>query len=186
MRKILLVAVGIAVLAGAGAAVALERGPHGPERLFGADANNDGTLTRQEFDAGRAAMFARLDANSDGELAGDEHRQRHWGGHRGMRHMGARADANNDGEITRDEFLARPLEMFARLDADHNGTISAAERSAMHQRGAGRHDGERRHVSSAEFAARGASMFERLDGDGDGRVTREEAEAAHRIRHTRE
>lgn len=186
MRKFLLAAASIAVLAGAGAAVALERGHHGAGRMFGADANNDGALTRQEFDAGRAALFARLDANSDGELAGDEHRRHHRGGHHRMGHMGA--DANNDGEITRDEFLARPLEMFARLDADHNGSISADERSRMHGRGEDRRHGERggRQVSNAEFAARGASMFERLDADGDGRVTREEAETAHRIRRTRE
>lgn len=186
MRKILFAAVSAAVLAGAGGALALEHGPHGPGRLFGADANNDGALTRQEFDAGRAALFARLDANGDGELAREEHRRQRRGGHYGRRHMGAEADANHDGEITRDEFLARPLEMFARLDADHNGTISAAERSRMHERRAEHRHGERRHVSSAEFTAHGASMFERLDANDDGRVTREEAEAAHRIRHTRE
>ena len=36
------------------------------------DANNDGALSRAEFDAQGSAMFTRLDANSDGQVTREE------------------------------------------------------------------------------------------------------------------
>jgi Ca2+-binding EF-hand superfamily protein len=201
MRKILLAAAGVAVLGAGGVGVALAQegdserdGRHG---VFQSDSNADGVLTRAEFDAGRDAMFARLDQDHNGNLTREEMRAgRSERGHRGWRrhrgggmHVLTRADANNDGDITRDEFLARPLEHFDRLDANDDGVISTAERPQRGERG-GRGEGERRadrpnpdangdgSFSRAEFAAMGAHVFERLDGDDDGRVTREEAQAA--------
>ena len=202
MRKILFAAAGLAALAGAtGLAIAQEGGPgseRGPRGAFALDANNDGTLTRQEFDAGRAAEFARLDANRDGQLTREERRAGHEGreghgqrGHRGGMHHLASADANNDGNITRDEFLARPLEHFGRLDTNSDGVIQASERPQRPERGDGPRGerGERPdrpnpdtnddgQFSRAEFSAMGASMFQRLDANNDGRVTQEETQAA--------
>lgn len=204
MRKVLLAAAGAAVLAAGACGLAqAQNGPatdgarHG---VFQADANSDGVLTRAEFDAGREATFARLDADRNGQLSREEMRaersERGDRGHRGRRggHRGGpgleRADANNDGNITRDEFLARPLEMFNRIDANHDGVIQASERPQRAERG---ERGERRAerpdrpnrdadgngtFSRAEFTAMGASMFERLDANSDGRVTQEEAQAA--------
>jgi hypothetical protein len=202
MRKILLAAAGFAALAGvAGLAVAQEGAPQrAPRGVFALDANSDGTLTRQEFDAGRAAEFTRLDADRNGQLsreemrAGREHRGRRGGGHRGA-HMLERADANNDGSITRDEFLARPTEHFQRLDANNDGVISAAERPQRPERGERAERGPRGprgergdrpnhdangdgQFSQAEFTAMGASMFDRLDANDDGRITQAEAQAA--------
>jgi len=199
MRKILFAAVGLAALAGAaGLAVAQDGGPPGQRGHFGlfqADSNNDGVLTRQEFDAGRDAMFARQDANNDGQLTSEERRAGHarHGGRRGGGGHGGHlmsADANNDGSITRDEFLRRPTEHFARLDANNDGVISADERP---QRGERSQRGDRPNpdangdgqIARAEFAAMGASMFERLDANGDGRITREEAEAGRQHRRGR-
>ncbi len=204
MRKILMAAAAFAGLAGA-AGLALAQSNEGSQErhrgghhFFEADANNDGVITRQEFDSGRDARFAQMDANRDGQLTREERREMR--GHRGGRggrgmHMLTRADANNDGNITRDEFLARPIEHFDRLDANNDGVISAAERP---QRGE-RRDGERgehreranpdanggHQISRSEFSAMSASMFERLDANDDNRVTREEAEAArpHRRHH---
>lgn len=173
---------------------------HGHGGLRRADANGDGVLTRQEFDAGRDAMFARKDADNDGALSQDEMRAHREGrgGHHGGRQHGhhgghgerlAAADANADGAITREEFMARPSQMFDRLDADHNGVISQAERDAMraqHREGAARWehvspdangDGI---VSREEYVAAGAAVFTRLDANGDGQVTREEAPARRR------
>jgi Ca2+-binding EF-hand superfamily protein len=201
MRKILLAAAGLAALAGAaGLALAQdndgrERGAHG---IFQSDSNSDGVLTRQEFDVGRVASFARLDADNNGQLTREEMRAERGerrggrGGHRGGgMHSLTRADANSDGNITRDEFLARPTQMFDRLDANDDGVISTAERPQRPERGE-RTRGERTQrsdrpnpdadgngsFSQAEFTAMGAGLFERLDANDDGRVTQEEAQAA--------
>lgn len=196
MRKILLAAAGFAALASVGG-IALAQNQGGPERqhgVFQSDENNDGVLTRQEFDAGRDTNFARLDANNDGQLTREErraergeHRGRRGGRHGGGMHSLERADANNDGNVTRDEFLARPTQMFDRLDANDDGVISTAERPQRRERA----EGERRErpervnpdangdnqISRSEYAAMGSGMFERLDANSDGRVTREEADA---------
>lgn len=185
MRKFLFVAVGAAALAGAGLAIAQEQGPRGPLRY---DANSDGVLTRQEFDAGHAARFTEMDANRDGQVTREERRAQHQArggeGRRGGHHRVAfsRADANNDGNITRDEFLARPNQMFDRIDANRNGVIEASERPQPRQRGEGGPRRERFNpdadnngsISAAEHAAMGARMFERMDANSDDRVTQEE------------
>ncbi len=190
MRKFLFVAVGAAALAGAGLAIAQEQGPRGPLRY---DSNSDGVLTRQEFDAGHAARFTQMDANRDGQVTREERRAQHQArggeGRRGGHHRAAfsRADANNDGNITRDEFLARPNQMFDRIDANRNGVIEASERPQPRQRGEGGPRRERFNpdadnngsISAAEHAAMGARMFERMDTNSDGRVTQEEMQAQH-------
>lgn len=207
MRKVLLVAIGLAALAGACGMAQAQDHQDGPGRggLFQRfDTNHDGTVTRQEFDAQRAANFAQLDANHDAQLSRDEMRagfqhamwSRH-GRHGNRGGMLARADANHDGNITRDEFLARPEQMFDRLDKDHNGTISSAELQQIRADGEQRREQFREHrdqmradrghmdanrdglISRAEYDAMGASMFQRLDTNGDGRITQAEAEAAH-------
>lgn len=204
MRKVLLAAAGAAVLAAG--ACGLAQAQNAPadgarHRFLEADANTDGVLTRAEFDAGREAAFARLDTDHNGQLTRQEMRaeraERGPRGRRGDRHGGPprleRADANNDGNITRDEFLAGPIEMFSRIDANHDGVIQASERPERPERGERGERGERRGerpdrpnpdadgngtFSRAEFAAMGAHMFERLDANNDGRVTQEEAQAA--------
>lgn len=198
MRKVLFAAVGFGALAATGLAFAHEGGLHDINHFARLDANADGAVTRQEFDAAHDAMFGRLDVDHDGRLTRAEHRAHHrergdhrggWGDHHEMRM--AAADANNDGDISRDEFLARPLEMFARLDANGDGGISAAERQSARERLAGElddhggragrpsadSDGDRQ-ISRAEFAAMGNAHFERMDANGDGRITRDEALAA--------
>jgi Ca2+-binding EF-hand superfamily protein len=206
MQKTIAVIAGFAALAGAaGLALAQdssrERGQFG---MFQADSNNDGVLTRQEFDAGRDTRFARLDADNNGQLTREEMRamrgehadrgDRH-GRHRGGMHGLRSADANNDGNITRDEFLAGPLEHFNRLDADHNGVISTAEmprRSERSERGdrserrASRDANGDRQISREEFASMGSGMFDRLDTNNDGQVTREEAQAVRPHRRGRD
>lgn len=200
MRKVLLAAAGAAVLAAGACGLAQaqnspanEGARHG---IFQSDANSDGVLTRAEFDAGREATFARLDADRNGQLTRAEMRaERGDRGSRGRRGGGRHggfegADANNDGNITREEFLARPTAMFDRIDANHDGVIQASERPERPERG---ERGERRAerpdrpnpdadgngtFSRAEFMAMGAGMFDRLDANHDGRVTQEEAQAA--------
>jgi len=91
-----------------------------PQRLKVADANNDGTVTRKEYDnfvvkqaKERAErMFSRLDTNDDGKL--DDADAKTVADARFDR-----VDANHDGSITRDEF--RPRGMMARRDRGPRG-----------------------------------------------------------------
>ncbi len=200
MRKFLLAAAGVAALLGVAAGAASAQDQQRPRGVFAMDANTDGVVTRQEFDAARATRFAALDADNNGQVTREEmrnqrgerrgERRRHRDGH-GMHHL-ARADANNDGAITREEFLARPTQMFARLDANSDGVITADERPQRRQRA----EGERRErpsfdanndrqISRSEWDQMGAAMFQRLDADSDGRVTQAEAQNArgHRRGH---
>jgi EF hand len=144
MNKLLIATVAFAAMSGAAAAQA-PGGDHGPGAMFAAaDANHDGNITRAEFDAARGGHFTQMDANHDGSLSADE-RPQHGpppgaapGGGDHAAH-GPRGDTNGDGVISRAEFDAQGADMFARLDADHNGAISQAEIQAMRDAHGGQH-----------------------------------------------
>lgn len=120
-----------------------------------ADANRDGTVTPQERTAYRAQsrermrdhVFARLDANKDGQISkaefaalrpgGDHARGKGHGEgrpHRGMMHGkmmgGGDFAAMRDKPVTRAQFVDAGLARFDRVDTDHDGKISSAERDA--------------------------------------------------------
>lgn len=126
------------------------------DRLAVADADRDGSVTPAEFQAAgearraeRAALrFDRMDADDDGSVtraefdaareARGEARGEHGGqrGHRahrrgGPERMGARMDARGPVDIAQAQ--AKAAEAFARLDADHDGYLTAAERRAGRQ-----------------------------------------------------
>jgi hypothetical protein len=97
-----------------------------------ADANEDGIITRAEFDASAGDRFERRDDNSDGAITEDERQGRGGAPDSGGRSSrgGGRmmdADANEDGTITRAEFDASQNEMFARFDEDRSGAIESSE-----------------------------------------------------------
>ncbi|HEU4969816.1 hypothetical protein [Sphingomonas sp.] len=107
------------------------------------DLNKDGRLDRADREAMHAKMaadmFDRTDANHDGTISRDEWNAgaaklaaMHGRGRPMMRHMAMMADADGDRAISRDEFQKRALEHFDRADANHDGTISAAEREQAH------------------------------------------------------
>ncbi len=121
------------------------------------DTNNDGRFTREEGQA-RAEqrreqrmtrMFDRLDADRNGSITREEMAQAHAnrggpggpGGpgmrHRGMRHGGpgmrgmrGQRMFGEQGFVSREQFRERALARFDRLDANHDGTVTAAERQA--------------------------------------------------------
>lgn len=96
------------------------------------------------------------------------------------------ADANHDGSITRAEAqFARGL-MFGRLDADRDGYLSQAERSAADRRGGDQgqrgwaradanHDGR---ISRAEMTNLPYRGFDWLDRNRDDVVSADEIERA--------
>lgn len=104
-------------------------------------------------------MFDRIDGNRDGNISGEEFASAHQargegrGERRGMRgHRGGRGMGHHHGPggpamgmrggrlfgeqgfVTREQFRERALARFDRLDADHNGTLTAAERREGHGR----------------------------------------------------
>lgn len=128
-------------------------------RLIAADTNRDGVVTPEEMQAARQAQrterlnqrFAKLDANGDGSISRAEfdaanapraergpraERAGQWagqrGGHRGpMRaaHRGAEG-ARERGPIVIADVRAKLTEQFAKLDTNHDGVLTAAERRA--------------------------------------------------------
>ena len=117
---------------------------HRVARLTAADADHDGSVTVEERRAaaqarraGRVdARFDRLDADDDGMISKAEFNARrdhrgearaHRGPGRGARHAG-RMEAR--GPVVIAEAQAKAETAFVRLDADHDGYITAAERQA--------------------------------------------------------
>ena len=107
------------------------------------DADHNGAISRDEFAAMHAQRGERgVRAGRHGMggaempapgMAGHRMAGRH-GMHGGMggrgMMLGKMADTNNDGTITQGEFTAAALAHFDKADADHNGTVTSAERKA--------------------------------------------------------
>lgn len=137
------------------------------EQMFAKlDANGDGKITKEERDAMRQKRFderfAKLDTDGNGQVSKAEFQAQRdarqqkiaeWraakgasgDAHMGMRHRGGKmgggmrgVDGDKDGTITKAEFLARPLAMFDRADANKDGIVTADEMKAARP---GRHAG---------------------------------------------
>lgn len=129
-------------------AEAIARADQGFARL---DVNRDGRFTPEEAQQLRVQrraqhaerMFDRIDANRDGSITREEMAQaqtqraerreggRHGrrGGHRGApRHEIGGRMFGEQGFVTAEQMRERALARFDRVDADRNGTITAAER----------------------------------------------------------
>ncbi|MCW5699452.1 MAG: EF-hand domain-containing protein [Rhodospirillales bacterium] len=88
-------------------------GPGGPgaRMMEQFDTDEDGTITREEFDAAHMDRFTTADANGDGEVTFEEFK--------------AAADARRAERMER---------MFKRLDTDGNGIVTTAETDVFHER----------------------------------------------------
>ncbi len=126
------------ITAGFSVAEAQDRrqGP-GPMDFATLDVDGSGEIDASDFDAGRANRFADIDTNNDGQITEAEF----------IAHMQAQA-------------AERATEMFARLDADGDGSVS---RDAIEARQGGGRGGER--------------MIQRADTDNSGGVSAEEFDA---------
>jgi Ca2+-binding EF-hand superfamily protein len=140
------------------------------------DANHDGFVTQDEFEASAQAMRARM-TQAMAQHAGK---------------MFDRMDANHDGVITQAEFNAAIASrtqggqsrghvpswdrLAARLDSNHDGQISRAEfdaARAQHEQQMA--DSGKGQMHRAGFAAQ---MFAKADLNHDGRVSLQEATQA--------
>lgn len=107
----------------------------GGEGIFErADADSDGSVTREEYIAARSEQFTKFDRNSDGYIDSTDvpkrlaaRREQNGGGGHSM--MG-QFDADGDGKVTKEEFVNGPTTIFDRADTDGNSVLDAKELAA--------------------------------------------------------
>ncbi|MCC6540131.1 MAG: hypothetical protein IT162_21465 [Bryobacterales bacterium] len=121
---------------------ARDGGPPDPVRNA-LDADRDGVISAAELQAAPAAL-AKLDRNSDGQLAGDEIRPPMRGGRGGnpeemYKHILEENDANKDGKLAVSELPERMREFLGRADTDRDGFLSLDEMKAMRGPGGREH-----------------------------------------------
>lgn len=183
-------------------------GGFGPPRgfaIFGAlDTDHDNSLSAAEIDAA-PAVLRQMDRNADGTITGDEFpagRGRGEGRGRGGSGVGDEApaapptpdemvatlmafDRDKDGKLTKAEVPERMQGMFARADADHDGILTAEEiktaAAAQPQpsaRPAGGPEGRRGEGGREGGPPRVDVLFNALDQNGDGALSSDEIAAA--------
>jgi len=200
MHKTLITILLIAGLASSNLALADRGGPGKFMRFF--DTNEDGSVTREEFEAASKARFARMDANSDAQVTTDEF-QAYIETRRGEKKAAKlkQVDTNNDGQVSKDEFVAyksaRAEQKFARMDTNQDDVLSAEEfkNCRKHDKGGkqGKRSGQRLfasldanddgQVTQEESLAAWSRWFARIDSNGDNVVTSEEVSAYRDMKH---
>ena len=127
------------------------------------DGNGDDVVTRAESQAHALAMFAKFDANSDGQLD------------------------QADRALHREEMRKK---MFAMLDTDKNGSLSrdefmASQGPGKHRHGMGDagHEGPGMHHRRGGRGHHGGMMMKMADANGDGQITSEERQAHRQDMH---
>ena len=158
-------------------ALSLANGAYAAEPMPGDPLGNK-TMTKAEFQAKGAEIFARMDANHDGKLD-----QADRAAHKGQ--MFDRADANHDGSLSRDEFIA----VHQRGPMGENGQAGKmapggkhggmGPMMVMHMADANK-DGA---VSKDEFLAAHVKHFDMMDANHDGQLTKAERQAARQKMH---
>lgn len=183
MRKTLLAgALAALTLAAGGVAVAQQSPDRAQARALRADADGDQRLSRAEFVDARVQRLAAADADRDGSVTREERRAAHQARRAGRADARfERLDADNDGVISKAEFDARG-ERRAEARADR-GPRRAHRGPARARRMA-----DRGPVVIAEAQARAETGFARMDADSDGYINAAERQGARadRRQHRRE
>lgn len=173
----------LALSAAGGVALAQQQTP--PERPHrGAqDADGDGRISQSEFVSGRVTRLTALDSNRDGSVAREEMQA----GREARRDQMAerrfeRLDADSNGAISRTEFDAardaRPEGgRGERAGRPGRGGPRGGMGPRMGRGGPGAERAERGPVVIADVQTRLGEQFTRLDTDRDGYLTQAEREA---------
>ena len=162
----------LALVTAGGDAIAQQQPQERPHR-GAADTDGDGRISQAEFVSGRVTRLSALDANRDGSVAreemqaGREARREEMAGQRFER-----LDANDDGAISRPEY-------DAARDARPERSERAGRPGRGGRGGPGGERGERGPVVIAEVQTRLGEQFTRLDSDQDGYLTEAERRAGH-------
>lgn len=136
MKSLVFPALAAAALAGVASPAPAQTPADAGRALFQrADVNNDGRLSRIEFDAAREGVFARGDADRDGRLTMSELRALRPDGAAAPQRRPGRdqiqklraIDRNNDRAIDLNEFRALNGERFAAADRNRDGFVTRDE-----------------------------------------------------------
>lgn len=146
MRILPILATGLLALAcsGCAARLAMAAATRGDgfdpvQLLADADTDHDGRITRPEYQAARAARFARLDRDHDGYFSADDLPQM------ARRRLGAKLaqldralDADGDGRVSRAEFVDGPARLFDLADTNRDAVVDRDELARLRARLAAR------------------------------------------------
>lgn len=98
--------------------------------LFESDVNGDGKVTRKEYNAYRADVFARLDRNSNNVVSEQDAPRIRIAKRKfdsKLEQVLAVADKNGDGMLTRAEWDNPERDVFELVDQDGDGVIILSE-----------------------------------------------------------
>jgi len=101
------------------------------------DTNQDGAVSKAEFDIAHDKHFAEMDKNGDGKLTHDEMRAGHKESKKKRKESRFdKADTNNDGMLSREEVakIPRLLKRFEDIDTSKDGQVSQEELEAAMKR----------------------------------------------------
>lgn len=97
------------------------------------DADGDGSVTEQEFQAGRVEQFTQQDADGDGIVTADEMAK--WLETQQGAHV-PEAHQRVTGDVTKDDYDSQTNQMFDDLDANNDGVLTEDEMKTAHEGGA--------------------------------------------------
>jgi len=101
------------------------------------DSNQDGMVSKQEFDDFHNSYFKKIDVNNDGQLSPEEMQASHCKLHgREDMHISNRfekSDTNHDGALSRKEAKDMPMlsQYFDKIDANKDGKVTQKELNVM-------------------------------------------------------
>jgi Ca2+-binding EF-hand superfamily protein len=100
------------------------------ELLRSMDQDQNGNVSRAEFDSYMNKEFNSLDVNHDGQLDESELAGLHW--NYLSTELLPLMDKDHSGKVSRQEFMSFMDQEFDRLDVNHNGSLDVQELAAMH------------------------------------------------------